>query len=81
VIGGPAHIVVNTARTRPHGGLLQAAGTFGEFIGRQNGQKIDYVFAEPDVAVHEARIVNFNRDGRYPSDHFPVYAKITLQRR
>jgi endonuclease/exonuclease/phosphatase family metal-dependent hydrolase len=60
---------------------VQAVGTFGEFTGRQNGQKIDYVFAEPDAAVHEARIVHFNRDGRYPSDHFPVYAKITLQPR
>ncbi|HET6631058.1 MAG TPA: endonuclease/exonuclease/phosphatase family protein [Woeseiaceae bacterium] len=53
-----------------------AAGTFGEFTGRRNGPKIDYVFVERGTRVLEAQIIRDNRDGRYPSDHYPVFAEI-----
>lgn len=56
----------------------RAAGTFGEFTGRRDGPKIDYVFTEPAARVRAAAIVLDNRDGRYPSDHYPVYAEIVL---
>lgn len=55
-----------------------AVGTFGEFVGRRDGPKIDYVFTGPDVRVLDAGIVRDHRDGRYPSDHFPVYADLLL---
>ena len=55
-----------------------AAGTFGAFEGRRDGPKIDYVFAEPGARVLEAGIVHDHREGRYPSDHFPVYAELAL---
>jgi len=55
-----------------------AVGTGGGFEGLRDGPKIDYVFAEPNARVRQAGIVYDNRDGRYPSDHFPVYARITL---
>lgn len=55
-----------------------AVGTGGGFEGRRDGPKIDYVFVEPDVRVGQAGIIRDNRDGRYPSDHFPVYAEIAL---
>ncbi|HXK60040.1 MAG TPA: endonuclease/exonuclease/phosphatase family protein [Acidobacteriota bacterium] len=42
------------------------------------GDKIDFVFASPSLEVKEAAIVRDNRDGRYPSDHFPVTATICL---
>lgn len=54
------------------------AGTFNGFTGRQDGPKIDYVFVEPGAEVREARIVRDHRNGRYPSDHYPVYAEIRL---
>jgi endonuclease/exonuclease/phosphatase family metal-dependent hydrolase len=54
------------------------AGTFNGFDGQRDGPKIDYVFVEPDTRVREAGIVHDNRDGRYPSDHYPVYAEILL---
>lgn len=53
-------------------------GTFGGFEGRRDGPKIDYVFVGPDIRVREAGIIFENRDGRYPSDHYPVYAEIVL---
>lgn len=53
-------------------------GTFTGFEpGRVDGEKIDYVFVSPDVAVEEAAIVRTSREGKYPSDHFPVTARIT----
>ena len=56
----------------------EAVGTGGGFEGLRNGPKIDYVFTQPDAEVREAGIIRDNRDGRYPSDHFPVYAEIAL---
>ena len=55
-------------------------GTFSGFaFGRTVGDKIDYVFVEPGVEVLEAAIVRSSRDGRYPSDHFPVSARLRMK--
>jgi endonuclease/exonuclease/phosphatase family metal-dependent hydrolase len=43
-----------------------------------DGPKIDYVFVRPETDVLSAEIVRTSRDGRYPSDHFPVTARIRL---
>jgi len=48
------------------------------FRGSRQGNKIDYVFAPPDIKVLEAQILHDNIDGRYPSDHFPVTARLHL---
>lgn len=54
-------------------------GTFTGFqFGQVNGEKIDYVFASPAWEVLDADIVRTARDGRYPSDHFPVTARLRL---
>lgn len=45
-------------------------------IGLTGGSKIDYVLAEPDADVRDAAILRTQRDGRYPSDHFPVTATL-----
>ncbi|MGH8223340.1 MAG: endonuclease/exonuclease/phosphatase family protein [Woeseiaceae bacterium] len=68
--------LVDTFRVlhRETGGI----GTFSGFEGRRDGPRIDYVFVAPEAQVQEAGIVREQRDGRYPSDHFPVYAKIVL---
>jgi endonuclease/exonuclease/phosphatase family metal-dependent hydrolase len=55
-------------------------GTFNGFaFGRTSGDKIDFVFVEPGVEVLDAAIVRTSRGGRYPSDHFPVTARIRLR--
>ena len=54
-------------------------GTFTAFtFGRTDGDKIDYVLVRPGTKVLAAGIIRTNRDGRYPSDHFPVVARIAL---
>lgn len=54
----------------------QGAGTFHAFKGEAGPDKIDYVFALPSATVRAAEIVRLGRDGRWPSDHFPVAAEV-----
>lgn len=51
-----------------------AAGTFHGFAGGVQGEKIDYLFASEEFHVAEASILRESRDGRFPSDHYPVAA-------
>jgi endonuclease/exonuclease/phosphatase family metal-dependent hydrolase len=52
--------------------------TAHEFKGTRQGNKIDFVFVQPAVKVLEAEVLYDNIDGRYPSDHFPVTARLLL---
>jgi endonuclease/exonuclease/phosphatase family metal-dependent hydrolase len=57
----------------------QEVGTFTGFkFGATTGDKIDYVLVQPGTSVLSASIVRTSRDGRFPSDHFPVVARITF---
>lgn len=49
-------------------------GTFHNFLGDDSGDKIDFIFASSNFQVIESNIIKTNRNGRYPSDHFPVTA-------
>ncbi len=53
-------------------------GTFNSFREETNGPKIDYIFVSPDIRSLDASIVRTAQDGRYPSDHFPVTARVRL---
>lgn len=54
-------------------------GTFTGFgFGKVEGEKIDYIFVQAPAAVLSASIVRTSRGNRYPSDHFPVVARIQL---
>jgi endonuclease/exonuclease/phosphatase family metal-dependent hydrolase len=48
--------------------------TFNGFRGRTKGKRIDFILASPTFKPIEATIDRTNRDGSYPSDHFPVTA-------
>jgi endonuclease/exonuclease/phosphatase family metal-dependent hydrolase len=62
-----------------HPGVAEV-GTFNGFKpGQTGGDKIDFVFVEPGTEVLEAAIVRSSLDGRYPSDHFPVTARLRLR--
>ena len=57
------------------------AGTFNGFkFGQTSGDKIDYVLVPPGTDVLDAAIIRTSRNNRYPSDHFPVTARIVLPR-
>lgn len=53
-----------------YGGTAKAAG----------GARIDWILARGALGVRDAAIDTFARDGRYPSDHFPVSARVELPR-
>ncbi len=40
--------------------------------------KIDYIFVSPGVKCTEAEIIRTNKDGRYPTDHYPIRATIEV---
>jgi endonuclease/exonuclease/phosphatase family metal-dependent hydrolase len=55
----------------------RGVGTFNDFkAGQIDESKIDYVLTDDGFVAREARIVHSSRDGRYPSDHFPVVASV-----
>jgi endonuclease/exonuclease/phosphatase family metal-dependent hydrolase len=55
-------------------------GTFNGFkMSNTGGEKIDYVLVQPGTEVQSAAIVRTSRNDRYPSDHFPVVARVRLQ--
>ena len=53
--------------------------TSSRFTGYLDGPKIDYILVTPDIRALEATIVRTNRDGRYPSDHYPVTAQLRFE--
>ena len=54
-------------------------GTANQFtLGKIGGDKIDYIFVEPGTEVLSADIIRTAVEGRYPSDHFPVIARVRL---
>jgi endonuclease/exonuclease/phosphatase family metal-dependent hydrolase len=55
-------------------------GTANAFkFGQTRGEKIDYIFVEAETEVLSAEILRNAMDGRYPSDHFPVTARIRFR--
>jgi endonuclease/exonuclease/phosphatase family metal-dependent hydrolase len=54
-------------------------GTRHEFSGRTNGPRIDWIVTSRELQPIESAIVHTNRNGKYPSDHFPVTAVLKLQ--
>ncbi len=52
------------------------SGTMSLFTGRLDTAKIDYVFVPAGTRIIDAEIIRRNRDGVYPSDHYPVRASV-----
>ncbi len=48
--------------------------TYHAFKGTLTGDKIDYIFIRGTFKVNKAEIIRYNKEGKYPSDHFPVTA-------
>ena len=42
------------------------------------GRRIDWILFRGPVEVERTRIVDFQKEGQYPSDHFPVVARMRL---
>lgn len=50
--------------------------SFGGFKGIREGSRIDWIVHTPHWRTIRAEIDRINRDGRYPSDHYPVRAEL-----
>jgi endonuclease/exonuclease/phosphatase family metal-dependent hydrolase len=75
-VAGPG--LVDTFRAL-HPMTTPRQGTFHGFTGARDGEKIDYILASPAFQTQETQIVYDNAEGRYPSDHFPLTARVRLE--
>jgi endonuclease/exonuclease/phosphatase family metal-dependent hydrolase len=71
-------IVLQDAQQVAEVGHEGPAGTFNLDFAAPVGEKIDYIFVSPDVAVRRHAILDDAGGGRYPSDHLPVLADVRL---
>ncbi len=55
-----------------------ATGTRGGFKGKTTGPRIDHIPISENTRALEIKVDRRSVNGRYPSDHFPVIAKILL---
>jgi endonuclease/exonuclease/phosphatase family metal-dependent hydrolase len=49
-----------------------------DWTGNRQGDKIDFIFTSPGIKVLDAQIIYDNVNGQYPSDHYPVMARINI---
>jgi endonuclease/exonuclease/phosphatase family metal-dependent hydrolase len=54
-------------------------GTYNGFKGLTTKSRIDWVLVGPSVGVLGAGKIEEQVDGRWPSDHYPVYADLEIQ--
>lgn len=54
----------------------EIVGTYHSWTGERSGEKIDHIFSTSELRAIDAEILYDRRDGRYPSDHFPVRATL-----
>jgi endonuclease/exonuclease/phosphatase family metal-dependent hydrolase len=66
-----------TVSAQPHYGPM---GTFNAFGPKEiHDQPIDYIFIKNSLQVLKHATLSQSWEGRFSSDHFPVYAEIVLQ--
>lgn len=57
-------------------------GSYGTWCGfaapREEGRRIDWILLKGDMQIDEYATVNYSREGRFPSDHFPVIANVRI---
>jgi len=44
----------------------------------EGGNRIDWILTQGPITVESCETVLYNEDGRYPSDHYPVFAKVKV---
>jgi len=49
------------------------------YRGKKSTTRVDYVFAPRGTSVIDSRIIYYNVDGAYPSDHFPLLSEFELE--
>ena len=57
---------------------MYSESTMSKFKGSTKGLHIDYIFVSDEFNVMSSEIVRYNENGKYPSDHYPLIAELTL---
>lgn len=52
--------------------------TMGKFKDKEHGMHLDYIFISPEYKAVNTQIIKDNKQGRFPSDHYPLMADIRL---
>ena len=55
-------------------------GTYHSFSGKQNGPKIDHIPLSENVQALHVTVDQRGVNGKFPSDHYPVIAKLLLKK-
>lgn len=58
---------------------LYSKVTRDSFKRTENGVHIDYIFVSEEIEVINAEIINYNNNGKYPSDHYPLMAEVKIK--
>lgn len=54
-------------------------GTVHDFTGKRNRHRIDWIVTTPSLGVAGAAVHRYSKDGKYPSDHYPVVADLEIK--
>jgi endonuclease/exonuclease/phosphatase family metal-dependent hydrolase len=54
-------------------------GTFNDYGTKHTDRRIDQIFVSSQIEVEEYDIITDKVDGKFPSDHYPVRAKIKIK--
>jgi len=81
--GGPTYQVLSPLKdtwtvAAQKSGPEGTEGTFHGFKGKPGAARIDWIMFRAPWTVKNAEIIVAGRDGRFPSDHFPVLAVFEL---
>lgn len=52
--------------------------TMSMFKGREQGAHIDYIFVSEEFKIEDVKIIDYSKEGKYPSDHYPLLADVEL---
>ena len=58
---------------------LYGMSTMSKFNGKKNKYHIDYIFLSEEFNILNSEIIKYNKNGKYPSDHYPLLAEIELK--
>lgn len=53
--------------------------TMSKFKGNKKGLHIDYIFVSDEFEIRNAEIIEYNKNGKYPSDHYPIMADVWVE--
>jgi endonuclease/exonuclease/phosphatase family metal-dependent hydrolase len=70
----PGDVPLTDSYREAHPKRLPAEASFHDFTGGSEGSRIDFILHGPEFRTTAAGIDRTTKDGRYPSDHFPVTA-------